>query len=63
MLSQPIGPIRDIKDIQNIKADEVRPIRLKDFEEALTQVRASVSDRDLDLYLKFEQEFGSIGRH
>ena len=28
---------------------------------ALMQVRASVSDKDLDLYLGFEKEYGSLG--
>ncbi|KAJ3165027.1 hypothetical protein HK101_000298 [Irineochytrium annulatum] len=54
-----IGPIRDIKDIMNVAADDVRPIMINDFIDALTQVKASVSDRDLDLYLKFDAEFGS----
>ncbi|KAJ3416155.1 hypothetical protein HDV05_002800 [Chytridiales sp. JEL 0842] len=51
-----LGPIRDIRDIRNISADDVRPVTYEDFVEALTQVRASVSDKDLDLYLRFDGE-------
>jgi SpoVK/Ycf46/Vps4 family AAA+-type ATPase len=57
-----LGPIRDIKDIRSIDANDVRPISFKDFEYALTQVRASVSDRDLEMYLKFDAEYGSKSR-
>lgn len=55
-----IGPIRSISDILNISTSDVRPISREDFEEALTQVRASVSDQDLDLYLDWNQKFGSL---
>ena len=54
-----LGPIRDITDIANIDAADVRPMNFQDFEDALTQVRASVSERDLDLYLKFDEEYGA----
>lgn len=55
-----IGPIRSIKDILNISSSDVRPISRTDFEEALSQVRASVSDQDLALYLDWNQKFGSL---
>ncbi|CAG8471825.1 12607_t:CDS:10 [Acaulospora colombiana] len=55
-----LGPIRVIGDIRNIAADDVRPINYQDFLDALTQVRASVSDRDLELYQKWNQEYGSL---
>ena len=55
-----IGPIRSISDILNICTSDVRPISREDFEEALSQVRASVSDQDLDLYLDWNQKFGSL---
>ncbi|KAJ3273468.1 Fidgetin-like protein 1 [Terramyces sp. JEL0728] len=57
-----LGPIRDIVDISSVCVEDVRPITKQDFLDALTQVRASVSDRDLDLYRKFEKEFGSVNR-
>jgi len=56
-----LGPIRSIKDIMNIEQEAVRPIRLEDFEKALTQVRASVSQSDLTSYLDWNKQFGSIG--
>ncbi|TPX67716.1 hypothetical protein SpCBS45565_g03600 [Spizellomyces sp. 'palustris'] len=57
-----LGPIRDIQDISNIDVSDVRPIILEDFIDALTQVKPSVSPRDLELYVKFDHEFGSVSR-
>jgi len=56
-----LGPIRSIHDIMNIDQAAVRPICLADFEHALTQVRASVSQSDLAFYLDWNRQFGSIG--
>jgi len=56
-----MGPIRTIEDISNISVDEVRPILLQDFEYALTQVRASVSEKDLDFFVDWNKKFGSLG--
>lgn len=55
-----MGPIRTIKDISCISADDVRPIQLADFQYALTQVRASVSDKDLKAYEEWNKTFGSL---
>lgn len=41
---------------------QVRPIALVDFEEALTQVRASVSQADLRQYVDWNEKFGSFKR-
>ena len=38
---------------------QVRPIVFEDFDEALHQVRASVSEKDLDLYIKWNKLYGS----
>ncbi|KAI9331605.1 P-loop containing nucleoside triphosphate hydrolase protein, partial [Obelidium mucronatum] len=58
-----LGPIRSIgSKILQVAVNDLPPISYQDFEDALTQVRASVSDRDLDLYLKFDREFGSSSR-
>ncbi|XP_078354310.1 fidgetin-like protein 1 [Oculina patagonica] len=54
-----LGPIRSITDIQCIDADQVRPILFEDFDEALHQVRASVSEKDLDLYVQWNKLYGS----
>ncbi|RUS15082.1 LOW QUALITY PROTEIN: hypothetical protein BC937DRAFT_92920 [Endogone sp. FLAS-F59071] len=55
-------PIREISaaDIKIIAAKDVRPISFTDFLHALTQVRASVSSKDLDLYNMFNAEYGSL---
>ncbi len=57
-----LGPIRDIRDIRNVSLDDVRSIQLCDFEFALTQVRASVSEKDLEFYIQFDKEYGSMSR-
>lgn len=57
-----LGPIREIKDIQHVSLDDVRNVMKCDFEEALRQVRKSVSEKDLDGYVKFDTEFGSMSR-
>lgn len=59
-----LGPIRSMAfgDIENITADQVRPIVHDDFIAAFEQVRASVSDSDLDLYLDWNKKYGSGGR-
>ena len=38
---------------------QVRPIVFEDFDEALHQVRASVSEKDLDLYIEWNKLYGS----
>jgi SpoVK/Ycf46/Vps4 family AAA+-type ATPase len=55
-----LGPIRDIRDITKIDAADVRAISHQDFAKALSQVRASVSKNDLDLYVQFDKSFGSL---
>ncbi|KAF9323612.1 hypothetical protein BGZ91_003479 [Linnemannia elongata] len=58
-----LGPVRAIQgDILDIGLDDLRPINHGDFLEALSQVRASVSDRDLDLYKEWDQEYGSMAK-
>ena len=36
-------PLREITDVQNVDICNIRPLKLKDFEEALKNVRASVN--------------------
>ncbi|KAK3760430.1 hypothetical protein RRG08_023725 [Elysia crispata] len=59
-----LGPIRSIpfERMETITPDQVRPIQLPDFEQALLQVRASVSDKDLELYAQWNQTYGSFGQ-
>ncbi|KAJ3066048.1 Fidgetin-like protein 1 [Rhizoclosmatium hyalinum] len=55
-----LGPIRRLSgSILDIAVKDVPPMTFADFQDALTQVKASVTERDLDLYLKFDAEFGS----
>lgn len=55
-----LGPIRSISgDIQAITPDQVRSILVFDFDNAFKQVRASVSSKDLDLYVEWNKQFGS----
>ncbi|XP_061693874.1 fidgetin-like protein 1 [Syngnathoides biaculeatus] len=56
-----LGPIRSIQlgDIATITADQVRPIRHGDFQDALKAVRPSVSSKDLELYEEWNKTFGS----
>jgi len=38
---------------------QVRPISYEDFINALKQVRASVSEKDLDVYMDWNKQYGS----
>ena len=40
---------------------QVRPIEAVDFVPALRQVKASVSQDDLETYLKWNQQYGATG--
>lgn len=59
-----LGPIRDMSfgDIENIAADKVRPITYEDFEDALQHVKPSVSNKDLNVFIEWNNTFGSGGR-
>ncbi|KAF9358244.1 hypothetical protein BGX26_002179 [Mortierella sp. AD094] len=58
-----LGPIRAIQgDILEIGLDALRPISHGDFVEALSQVRASVSDKDLEHYRQWDTQFGSMAK-
>ena len=56
-----IGPIRsiDYSQIGDVSKEDIRPVDANDFAEALKQVKASVSDKDLDLYKDWDSRFGS----
>ncbi|XP_002167043.3 fidgetin-like protein 1 isoform X1 [Hydra vulgaris] len=53
-----LGPIRIIRDIRSINANEVRPINIDDFENALKQIRPSVSINDLQVYVDWNRLYG-----
>ncbi|KAJ1662103.1 Fidgetin-like protein 1 [Coemansia sp. RSA 1646] len=52
------GPLRHITDFATASEDDVRPIAFDDFEYALTQVRPSVSDKDLEIHISFNRQYG-----
>lgn len=54
-----LGPIRCITDLEKAELRDVRQMNFNDFIKALCQVRASVSDKDLQLYLNYDRDFGS----
>jgi len=58
-----LGPIRSIpmEQMETITAEQVRPILLEDLHNALMQVRASVSPKDLMLYEDWNKTYGSFG--
>ena len=55
-----IGPIRslDYSKIADVSTDDIRAIHVGDFENSLRQVKASVSDQDLDLYRDWNERYG-----
>uniref|UniRef100_A0A1I8IKM9 Fidgetin-like protein 1 n=1 Tax=Macrostomum lignano TaxID=282301 RepID=A0A1I8IKM9_9PLAT len=59
-----LGPVRSIPldRIRSISVSAVRPIGPQDFEEALTQARASVLPSDLVHYANWNQSYGSYRR-
>jgi len=56
-----LGPIRslDFGQIQSVRPDQVRPICFNDLLDALRHVKASVSEKDLDLYLDWDRQYGA----
>lgn len=55
-----MGPVRSIPftQMQNISAENVRPVNFNDFNDALKRVRASVSPDDLQQYIKWNNTYG-----
>lgn len=55
-------PIREIDDIENFDYQNTRPIDVNDFRQAMHQIRKSVSQKDLIMYEKWNDEYGSINK-
>lgn len=53
-------PLREIKDINNFNPADAREINVLDFINAMKQIRKSVSENDLEGYLKWNEQFGSM---
>ena len=59
-----MGPIRslDYSRMDSIQPEDVRAIDFSDFQDALRQVRASVSDKDLKMYMDWNNQYGSTAK-
>ncbi|KAM7267183.1 hypothetical protein ACFE04_009349 [Oxalis oulophora] len=59
-----MGPLREALkhgiQITNLKKEDMRPVTLKDFEDALQEVRPSVSLNELGVYDEWNKQFGSL---
>lgn len=55
-----LGPIRELgpQQVRNMAASEMRNIKLKDFEDSLKRIKPSVSPTTLDMYSKWNQDYG-----
>lgn len=58
-----MGPIRSIpfEKLHSIDRNDVRPLLVNDFFDALKRVRASVAQSDLEQYVKWDNTYGSGG--
>jgi SpoVK/Ycf46/Vps4 family AAA+-type ATPase len=58
-----MGPIREsVKSISRIDEADLPPISFSHFQGALRSIRPSVALKDLDLYIKWNDEFGTFSR-
>ncbi|KAJ6776949.1 AAA DOMAIN-CONTAINING [Salix koriyanagi] len=59
-----MGPLREALkqgiEITKLKKEDMRPVTLKDFEDALQEVRPSVSPNELGTYDEWNKQFGSL---
>uniref|UniRef100_A0A668UY26 microtubule-severing ATPase n=1 Tax=Oreochromis aureus TaxID=47969 RepID=A0A668UY26_OREAU len=55
-----LGPIRELgpDQVRNMAATEVRNIKKKDFEDSLKRIKPTVSPATLDMYTKWNKDFG-----
>jgi fidgetin-like protein 1 len=54
------GALRKCGDLASIKAEDIPPICMEDFKMAMSQVRASVSERDLEGYVEWNSKYGTL---
>ncbi|KAL6623163.1 hypothetical protein ACP70R_033042 [Stipagrostis hirtigluma subsp. patula] len=59
-----MGPLREALqsgvEITKLNKEDMRPVMLKDFENALQEVRPSVSSSELGIYEEWNRQFGSL---
>ncbi|KAJ0005028.1 hypothetical protein NQD34_011242 [Periophthalmus magnuspinnatus] len=55
-----LGPIRELgpQQVRNMAASEMRNIKMKDFDDSLKRIKPSVSPSTLNLYSKWNQDYG-----
>uniref|UniRef100_A0A3B3UZ40 microtubule-severing ATPase n=1 Tax=Poecilia latipinna TaxID=48699 RepID=A0A3B3UZ40_9TELE len=55
-----LGPIRELgpEHVRSMSASEMRNIKMKDFEESLKRVKPTVSSATLNMYTKWNKDFG-----
>uniref|UniRef100_G3NKK2 Fidgetin-like protein 1 n=1 Tax=Gasterosteus aculeatus aculeatus TaxID=481459 RepID=G3NKK2_GASAC len=55
-----LGPIRELcpDQVRSMAASEMRNIKMKDFEDSLKRIKPSVSSTTLNMYTKWNKEFG-----
>ncbi|XP_068184148.1 spastin-like [Antennarius striatus] len=55
-----LGPIRELRldQVRSMDAREMRNINMKDFENSLKSIKASVSPATLNMYVKWNKDFG-----
>ncbi|XP_038140078.1 spastin isoform X1 [Cyprinodon tularosa] len=55
-----LGPIRELgpEHVRNMSASEMRNIKMKDFEESLKRIKPSVSPATLNMYSKWNKDYG-----
>ncbi|KAJ8248016.1 hypothetical protein GJAV_G00237210 [Gymnothorax javanicus] len=55
-----LGPIRELRpeQVKNMAANEVRNIKVSDFLESLKKIKCSVSPQTLDMYAKWNKQYG-----
>uniref|UniRef100_A0AAY4AN10 microtubule-severing ATPase n=1 Tax=Denticeps clupeoides TaxID=299321 RepID=A0AAY4AN10_9TELE len=55
-----LSPIRELRpeQVKNMAASEMRNIRLSDFVESLKKIKRSVSPQTLQLYMRWNKEYG-----
>jgi len=53
-------PLRQIEDIEKVDINNIRPLLLGDFKEALKNVKATVNQGDLSKFLEWNEMYGSF---
>ncbi len=57
-----MGPLRHLGEaLLYTPMDQIRPIRMVDFEASLASIRPSVSKQGLEAFEKWAQDFGERG--